>query len=128
MTTTSDEQRDASTPSSAVAEETTSVQSGDGSTPPLAPNMISIAADATSSTFATLRAPHSVITGSNWFNSFLHNSNFECSTFHNCEIDGSLFENCSMRGVELRNCDIEGLIINGVRVGALLKLLLIRET
>ena len=33
-----------------------------------------------------------------------------------------------MRGVELRNCDIEGLIINGVRVGALLKLLLIRET
>jgi len=91
---------------------------------PLAPNMLSINANATGSTFATLTAAHSVVTGSNWFNSVLHNSNFESCTFHNCEMDGVLFEGCSMRGVELRNCDIDGLIINGVRVGSLLRMLL----
>lgn len=94
---------------------------------PLAANMVSIAGDATSSTFATLRAPHSVFTGANFFNSLLHNTNLECNTFHNCEMDGSLFEGCSLRGVELRDCDVEGLIINGVRIGALLKLFMIRE-
>jgi uncharacterized protein YjbI with pentapeptide repeats len=93
----------------------------------LAPNMLLINADATCSTFATLTAPHSLITGSNWFNSLLHNSNLESCTFQNCEIDGALFDSCSMRGVELRNCDIEGLIINGVRVGSLLKLLMVSE-
>ena len=91
------------------------------------PNMLAVNADATSSTFATMRAPHSLVTGSNWFNSVIHNSNFESCTFQNSELDGSLFDSCSLRGVELRNCDIEGLIVNGVRVGSLLKLLLISE-
>jgi uncharacterized protein YjbI with pentapeptide repeats len=93
----------------------------------LAPNMLSVNADATSSTFATLTAPHSLITGSNWFNSVVHNSNFESSTFQSCELNGSLLDNCSLRGVELRNCDIEGLIINGVCVGTLLKMLILDE-
>jgi uncharacterized protein YjbI with pentapeptide repeats len=88
----------------------------------LRPNSIALNHDATSSTFATLKAPHSVVTGSNWFNSLFHNSNFDSSSFHVCELDGALFEGCSLRGVELRNCDIEGLIVNGVRVGALMKL------
>lgn len=93
----------------------------------LAPNMLSLNADATSSTFATMTAPHSLVTGSNLFNSIFHNSNLESCTFQNCELDGALYDNCSLRGVELRNCDIEGLIINGVRVGNLLKLLLLTE-
>jgi uncharacterized protein YjbI with pentapeptide repeats len=93
----------------------------------LAPNMLAVNADVTSSTFATLRAAHSVITGSNWFNSLIHNSNLESSTFESCELDGALFEGCSMRGVEFRNCDIEGLIINGIRVGSLVRLLLVAE-
>jgi uncharacterized protein YjbI with pentapeptide repeats len=92
-----------------------------------APNMISLNANATSSTFATLTAPHSVVTGSNWFNSVLHNTNLESCTFQNCELDGTLFESCSLRGVELRNCDTEGLIINGVRIGALMKLVQVTD-
>ncbi len=95
------------------------------SQPALRPNMVSVNGDATSSTFATLTAPHSIVTGSNWFNSVFHNCNFEGSTFQTCELDGSLLDGCSLRGVELRNCDVDGLIVNGVRVGALLKLLLV---
>jgi uncharacterized protein YjbI with pentapeptide repeats len=89
--------------------------------------MVVVKADVTSSTFAALTADHSVITESKWFNVLIHNSNLESCTFHTCEIDGSLFEGCSFRGVELRNCDIEGLIVNGVRVGGLLKMLLVEE-
>lgn len=92
----------------------------------LAPNMLSINANATCSTFATLTAPHSLITGSNWFNSFIHHTNLDNCTFQACELDGALFDSCSLRGVELRNCDVEGLIINGVRIGALLKILLVK--
>jgi uncharacterized protein YjbI with pentapeptide repeats len=97
------------------------------SVPILKPNMIALNADATSSTFATMKAPHSLVTGSNWFNSVIHNSNLESCSFQNSELDGSLFDSCSLRGVELRNCDIEGLIVNGVRVGSLLKLLLVSD-
>jgi uncharacterized protein YjbI with pentapeptide repeats len=93
----------------------------------LGPNMLSVNANAISSTFATLTASHSLITGSNWFNSVFHNSNLESCTFQNCEMDGILLDSCSLRGVELRNCDIEGLVINGIRVGSLLKLLLLAE-
>jgi uncharacterized protein YjbI with pentapeptide repeats len=84
----------------------------------LAPNLLSVEADMTSSTLMNLTAP-------NWFNALFHNSNLESCTFQNCELDGSLFESCSLRGVELRNCDVEGLIINGVRIGTLLRLLLV---
>jgi uncharacterized protein YjbI with pentapeptide repeats len=89
--------------------------------------MAAVNADATGSTFATVRAGHSLVTGSSWFNSFFHNSNLESCTFNRCELDGSLFEGCSLRAVELRGCDVEGLIINGVRVGDLLKLLIVSE-
>ena len=95
--------------------------------PTLQPNFLSVNADSTGSTFATLTAPHSVVTGSSWFNSIFHNSNLEGCTFEMCEMDGSLFENCSLRGVELRNCEVDGLIINGVRIGALLKFLMLSE-
>jgi hypothetical protein len=99
----------------------------DASAPMFAPNMVAQHIDATSSTFASMTAPHSLVTGANWFNSLFNNTNFEGCTFHNSELDGALFENCSLRGVELRNCDIEGLIVNGVRVGGLLKLLMMEE-
>lgn len=90
---------------------------------PLRPNMLSLNADVTSSTFGTLKAGHSVFTGSFFFNSLHHRGSFESAEFSTCELDGALFENCSFVGVELRNCDVEGLVINGVRVGELLKLL-----
>jgi uncharacterized protein YjbI with pentapeptide repeats len=90
---------------------------------PIAPNMASVNGNATGSTFATLKAGHSLITGSSWFNSFFHNSNLEGCTFQSCEIDGTSFENCSFRGVELSGCDVEGLVINGVRFGDLVELL-----
>jgi hypothetical protein len=48
---------------------------------PLAPNLLSIEADMTSSTLMNLTAPHSLLTGSNWFNSLFHNSNLESCTF-----------------------------------------------
>jgi uncharacterized protein YjbI with pentapeptide repeats len=91
------------------------------------PNMVARHIDVTGSTFASMTAPHSLVTGVNWFNSLFNNTNFEGCTFHNSELDGALFENCSLRGVELRNCDIEGLIVNGFRIGGLLKLLMIEE-
>jgi len=96
----------------------------DGSVPsPLQPNMICLNADATSSTFASLKAGHSVFTGSHLFNCLHHRGNFEGSEFSNCEFDGTLFDNCSLAGVQLRNCDVDGLVINGVRIGELLRLI-----
>jgi uncharacterized protein YjbI with pentapeptide repeats len=95
--------------------------------PPLRPNMLALNGDLTGSTLATVTAAHSILTGCNWFNSLFHGCNLEGTSFQISELDGALFENCSLRGVELRNCDVDGLIINGVRVGQLLKLLLVEE-
>ena len=94
---------------------------------PLQPNMLALNGDLTSSTLATITAPHSIVTGCNWFNSLFHGCNLEGTTFQISELDGALFENCSLRGVEFRKCDIDGLVINGIRVGQLLKLLVAEE-
>jgi uncharacterized protein YjbI with pentapeptide repeats len=95
-------------------------------TAPIQPNMLSINGDGTSSTFSSLKVGHSVFAGSSFFNTIHHRSSFEGSEFSACELDGAMFENCSFKGVELRNCDVEGLVINGFRVGELLKLLIAR--
>lgn len=99
----------------------------DDANAPLRPNMICLGADATSSTFSTFKAGHSVFTGSFFFNTLHHRGSFEGSEFSACELDGSVFENCSFAGVELRNCDVDGLIINGIRIGELFKLLVPTE-
>jgi uncharacterized protein YjbI with pentapeptide repeats len=93
---------------------------------PLQPNMLCLNADVTSSTFSSLSSAHSLIAGSSYFNSVFHRSNFESAAFHACDFDGAVIENSSLRGVELRNCDVEGLIIDGIRVGILLKLMIAR--
>jgi uncharacterized protein YjbI with pentapeptide repeats len=90
---------------------------------PLRPNMLLTNARATSSTIASLGAEHCVVTGSNFFNSLFNRTNLEGCTFVACELDGALIENSSLRGVVLKNCDVDGLVINGVHVGALLRLL-----
>jgi uncharacterized protein YjbI with pentapeptide repeats len=90
---------------------------------PFVPNMATAGADFSGSSFAAVTAGHSVVTGSSFFNSFFHKTNLESCTFQACELDGSLFDGCSLRAVELRDCDVEGLVINGIRVGELLKLL-----
>ena len=95
---------------------------------PLQPNMLLVNARATSSTFASLGAEHSLITGSNFFNSLFHQSNLEGSSFVSCEMDGSHLENCSLRGVVINNCDVEGLVIDGIHVGAVIKLLRGKES
>ena len=94
---------------------------------PLSPNSALVDVDATGSTFAKFQAPHSLFTSSTVFNSCVHGSNLEGCTFETCELDGSVFRGCSFKGVELQDCDIEGLIVNGIRVGALLKLLVAEE-
>jgi uncharacterized protein YjbI with pentapeptide repeats len=90
---------------------------------PLRPNMLLTNARAISSTFASLVAEHSVLTGSNFFNSLFYRSNLEGCSFVGCEFDGALIENSSLRGVILKNCEVDGLVVNGIRVGALLRLL-----
>jgi uncharacterized protein YjbI with pentapeptide repeats len=90
--------------------------------PPLQPNMLMLNGNAVSSTFNRLRLDHSVLGDSMFLNCLFNRSNFEGSSFFGCDFDGSLLENCSLRGVELRDCDTEGLMINGIRVGDLLKL------
>lgn len=89
----------------------------------LRPNMLSVNGDATSSTFANTNLSHSVVTQASFFNSRVHQSNFEGSAFDDDDFDGSTFTGCSFRGVELLNCDVERMTINGVNVGALLRLL-----
>lgn len=90
---------------------------------PIRPNMLLTNARATSSTFASLAAEHCVMTGSNFFNSVFHRSNLEGCSFVGCDFDGTLIQNSSLRGVVIDNCDVEGLVINGIHVGALLRLL-----
>ena len=85
------------------------------------PNMLVLKADAASSTMGWVRHDHSVITQSRYLNCLFHDTNFEGSTFIGCEFDASLVENSSLRGVELRNCDVEGLVINGIKVGDLIR-------
>ncbi|HEV3000640.1 MAG TPA: pentapeptide repeat-containing protein [Solirubrobacteraceae bacterium] len=102
-------------------EETAQAEQG---RPLLEPNMLVLNANATSSTFQRVNLDHCVLSEVLGFNSQFDRCSFEGSTFQGVELDGSVFENSSFRGVELRNCDTEGLIVNGVNVGALLKLLL----
>jgi uncharacterized protein YjbI with pentapeptide repeats len=90
---------------------------------PLRPNMLLTNARATSSTFASLGAEHTVVTRSNFFNTLFHRSNLESCTFFGCEFDGTLIENSSLRGVTLTNCEVDGLVINGIHVGSLIRLL-----
>ncbi|MEO7170064.1 MAG: pentapeptide repeat-containing protein [Sphingomonas sp.] len=94
--------------------------------PLLSPNMICIAQDATSSTFSNITAGHSIFGASSFFNSAFHRSNFESTHFSACEFDGAVIENCSLRAVQLKNCDVDGLVIDGINIGSLLKLLLVK--
>jgi uncharacterized protein YjbI with pentapeptide repeats len=94
--------------------------------PPLQPNMLLVNGNAVSSTFNRLRLDHSVLSDSMLLNCFFNRTNFDGSTFSGCDFDGSLLENCSLRGVELRDCNVEGLVINGIRVGDLLKMTLVK--
>lgn len=87
------------------------------------PNMILVNGNATSSTFANANFSHSILTQSSFFNSRLHQSNFEGAAFDDADFDGATFTGCSFRGVEMVNCDVERLTINGINVGALLRLL-----
>jgi uncharacterized protein YjbI with pentapeptide repeats len=88
--------------------------------------MLCLRADITSSTFSNLSAGHSIIGASTFFNTAFHRTNFENAQFSACEFDGTVIENCSFRAVQLRNCDVEGLVIDGVNIGSLLKLLVVR--
>jgi uncharacterized protein YjbI with pentapeptide repeats len=90
---------------------------------PLRPNMLLTNARATTSTFASLGAEHCVVSGSNFFNSLFYRDNLEGCTFLACELDGALIQNSSLRGVVLENCEVDGLVVNGIHVGALLRLL-----
>lgn len=92
----------------------------------LQPNMLCLRADVTSSTFGSLSAGHSIITASTFFNTVFHRTNFESAQFNACEFDGAVLENCSLRAVQLRNCDVDGLVIDGINIGSLLKLLVVR--
>jgi uncharacterized protein YjbI with pentapeptide repeats len=92
----------------------------------LQPNMLCLRADVTSSTFSSLSAGHSIIAASTFFNTVFHRTNFESAQFNACEFDGAVMENCSFRAVQLRNCDVEGLVIDGINIGSLLKLLIVR--
>jgi uncharacterized protein YjbI with pentapeptide repeats len=88
--------------------------------------MLSLNADVSSSTISSLKSEHSILQASSFFNSVFHRCNFESVGMNACEFDGAIIENSSLRGVELRNCDVEGLVIDGIKVGALLKSLLKR--
>jgi hypothetical protein len=87
----------------------------------LQPNMLLQNARATSSTLDHVDFDHSVFNRSNFHNTAFMQIDFSATHFNFCRLDGSLLQNCSLKGVELRDCDVDGLIINGVRVGALLK-------
>ena len=47
----------------------------------LQPNMLSLTAEATSSTFSNLSAGHSIIAASTFFNTVFHRANFESVQF-----------------------------------------------
>ena len=89
--------------------------------PPFQPNMLVVQADLMSSTLSRGLHDHSVIADSRYLNCAFVDTNFEGSSFTGCEFDGSIIENSSLRAVELRNCDVEGLVINGIKIGALLQ-------
>jgi uncharacterized protein YjbI with pentapeptide repeats len=85
------------------------------------PNMLMMNASGQSSTLARVDFSHSVLTDVQLFNSRVHQSNFEGCGFDDSDFDGSVFSGCSFRGVELINCDVDHLVVNGVNVGALLR-------
>ena len=66
----------------------------------LQPNMLSLTADVTSSTFGNLSAGHSIIAASTFFNAVFHRTNFESAQFVACEFVGAVIgrSNGRLRG------------------------------
>jgi uncharacterized protein YjbI with pentapeptide repeats len=97
-------------------------EQGNEATGPVRPNMLLLNAKGMSSTFARVDLSHSILTQVRLFNSRLHQTNFESAAIDECDFDGSTFTGCSFRGVELVNCDVDRLVINGLNIGALMRL------
>jgi uncharacterized protein YjbI with pentapeptide repeats len=86
------------------------------------PNALLMNRVGTSSTLDRVSLDHSIINNSTLEDSLLREVNFSGVSAFATTLDGSVFEQCSFRGVELKNCNVEGLVINGIRVGPLLDL------
>lgn len=90
---------------------------------PIRPNMLVVNGNGTCSTLARVDWSHSILTQVKLFNSRIHQSNFESCSFDDCDFDGATFSGCSLRGVEFINCDLDRVIVNGMNIGALLRLI-----
>jgi uncharacterized protein YjbI with pentapeptide repeats len=96
-------------------------KSGAGDKQPLRPNMLLSNMKATSSTLDQVQFDHCIFNNSDFADSLFKDINIRSVSFQQAMFDGSGFQRCSLRGVQFQDCNIEGLVINGIRIGDLLR-------
>lgn len=92
-----------------------------GTEQPLRPNMLLSNLKATSSTLDRVQFDHCIFNNSDFGDSLFKDVNIKAVSFQQVSFDGSGFQRCSLRGAQFQDCNIEGLVINGIRVGDLLR-------
>lgn len=89
---------------------------------PLRPNMLASNMRAISSTFDNIDFSHSIFRTPLFASSVFLNGNLVGAAFQGGSLEGANFQRCSLRGAQIQNCDVEGLVVNGIKIGELLKL------